>query len=449
MVEYEFWWDDLNDLVEEFSSHIDRMKRDGDPDRPLAIVSRGIAKGKLSSSVDDAVYDLVRWHYWKALLQLAQEDEAGWKSLSHWCAWSEIKLQIYCWKRGTRNFDNMFLSNIDDAVIFVLFGIAAKHTTFLKWFASQLVEWLPLEEAWEKWDLLIPYTARLLGKELGFEVDTEALEYDLGPYQELFDNWDSPWKTAGAIGEVCDYHNVAREKCNRDDFSVDAHFNDRIMISIPLDVIALARVRERQGLKTPKVEHPELRVPFFPAPAKLKFPYPKEVTALRKLLPKDFLKPKSTRQLNLIGPFDSAAVPVPEFESDLDRVLAKGTDAELDEIDDCCTIDWKADFNEIVAEFQRYLPDDYVNLEFEGTEEDGITAVVVSTKHDEERIPIEDGPVSLRIAYEISLILRPEFEAHEFKRWEGDTSYYLVRPREWWDEFRSAFPDRYKELFDH
>ena len=88
------------------------------------------------------------------------------------------------------------------------------------------------------------------------------------------------------------------------------------------------------------------------------------------------------------------------------------------------------------------VDDDVEEIDF-----DDIKGVIVSTKNGEATVSTEEMPIGLEIAEAIASILTPDYEAHLFKDFEGDTAVYLVRSGQWWNEFRSEYPDQFKTLF--
>jgi hypothetical protein len=131
-----------------------------------------------------------------------------------------------------------------------------------------------------------------------------------------------------------------------------------------------------------------------------------------------------------------------------EQVLADGSDDELSEqidADAFAIIDWRAEFDEIVEEFARFLPNGYVTLE-EAT--DG-KSLRLWTTYATATVPLNDEPpFGLDVAAAIASILPPEFEARALADTLGDdTQYYFVRPAAWWDGFRRAYPQRYRRLF--
>lgn len=144
--------------------------------------------------------------------------------------------------------------------------------------------------------------------------------------------------------------------------------------------------------------------------------------------------------------------------SQSEQALISGDDDALEEFvsgDECCVIDWREEWDEIVDVFNSFLTEDFVQLgvdvdvddDVEEIDFDDIKGVIVSTKNGEATVSTEEMPIGLEIAEAIASILTPDYEAHLFKDFEGDTAVYLVRSGQWWNEFRSEYPDQFKTLF--
>jgi hypothetical protein len=132
--------------------------------------------------------------------------------------------------------------------------------------------------------------------------------------------------------------------------------------------------------------------------------------------------------------------------TEADRPLIDGSDDDIDAFLDAqaVIVDWRGEFDEIVAAFAAALPPDYLAMEVAEDEE-----VMVSSPHAVATVPLDgEPPWGLDLAAAIAVILPPDFEAHAFRHTlESDTHCYLVRPRAWWDAFRAKHAKRFREIF--
>ena len=140
-----------------------------------------------------------------------------------------------------------------------------------------------------------------------------------------------------------------------------------------------------------------------------------------------------------------------------EAVLVSGSDDEINNFISahCCVVDWKGEWDEIVEDFNHFLPGDFVELgveldiddpDVEEIDFEDISGVVVTTKNGSETVSLDEPPIGLELAEAIAKILPPDFEAHALGP-DGDTACYLIRPGGWWNEFRAEHPDRFASLF--
>lgn len=71
-----------------------------------------------------------------------------------------------------------------------------------------------------------------------------------GPYQEIFDCWEDPSGLGEAIGTACDYH-IRRSREEGDSRFDVTEFSFRPYDVLPIEALALRRVRSWLGLETP------------------------------------------------------------------------------------------------------------------------------------------------------------------------------------------------------
>ena len=428
--------------LDDRASGFESLLGDNPPGELLKTISKSLEAERIDSGTRHAVHRLAAALEWEGLLQIARKDyRSAWKTFCRWCAWEELHLQfVLAEQNGIPNA--RYVKSYQPPVFFAL---AAGRQTYLKWFAPQYCDWLADPELNSDWyGHLYPFLAKLLGKALGFDFDTESLEYDLGPYSGLLENWTKPRKLKPCIEQVCEYHDQTRRACSRR--IPDENF--KFGMPLPWDLIAFYRLRERLGLKTPLVDHPDLREPLFPpATETLKPRASKEIAALRKLDREQRNEAKKTKPARKPGK-------IPVFESD--AILVHGPDEELNQIEDVAVIDWRASPDEVLDEFHGFLPKKAWLKPGVAEDDDGenVPALVSRTgqgiiEFDESQID-EDGYVGMdafAVADAACRAIEPEFEAHSMTHYEGDTVLYLVRPKAWWDHFRAEHPKRYAQLF--
>jgi hypothetical protein len=103
----------------------------------------------------------------------------------------------------------------------------------------------------------------------------------LGVYQEVLDHWEEESQLIEALRRACDYHLAqATKQTGYPEF-------DRLPFGVfPVDMLAVARVRQQSGLAMPKVDHPLLRTPLADLPSKETRPSMGPDTLLEKVIAK-------------------------------------------------------------------------------------------------------------------------------------------------------------------
>src|SRR5205807_776375 len=87
---------------------------------------------------------------------------------------------------------------------------------------------------------------------------SEDSSRDLGSYSSILRNWDGE-KFSDSLAEVCDYH------CrNMEDIGGDwnAEFKYSPFDVMPIEILAIVKVRASFGLGQPEINHPLLSTPL-------------------------------------------------------------------------------------------------------------------------------------------------------------------------------------------
>jgi hypothetical protein len=83
----------------------------------------------------------------------------------------------------------------------------------------------------------------------------------LGVYRAIFDSWHEPVDFASALLDACDYHLDHATYSDADKEFLTAPYD-----LFPVDIVAIARVREKQGLPMPELDHPLMKTPLAKPP---------------------------------------------------------------------------------------------------------------------------------------------------------------------------------------
>ncbi|MDR3196645.1 MAG: hypothetical protein LBU34_02145 [Planctomycetaceae bacterium] len=87
------------------------------------------------------------------------------------------------------------------------------------------------------------------------------------PYDDIFRHWNNETKLRDAVLEMLDYHLKWNLGYTQDEDHHYSEFHSHFSMINPVEVHALEFVRNALNLKTPAVNHPFLKPPFYPIPA--------------------------------------------------------------------------------------------------------------------------------------------------------------------------------------
>jgi hypothetical protein len=113
------------------------------------------------------------------------------------------------------------------------------------------------ERHWsDKHYLLANFVVALSARTFGTRKDKDR---PIGIYQELLDAWEQPPAFARAVHAACERHLTPADP---------SEFHEGWLTLIPIEILALRAIREKQGLPFPDVDHPLLQTPAANAPQK-------------------------------------------------------------------------------------------------------------------------------------------------------------------------------------
>ena len=84
-------------------------------------------------------------------------------------------------------------------------------------------------------------------------------EKPIGPYQSVLDHWDKQEDFVDAMRAICDYHCEQMEL--RSAHHAWAPFDAEPFDLVPYEILAIYKLRAEQGLDTPEIDHPLLKLP--------------------------------------------------------------------------------------------------------------------------------------------------------------------------------------------
>lgn len=93
-----------------------------------------------------------------------------------------------------------------------------------------------------------------------FELYDEVERLTLGDYQEVVDAWsDEGERFAAALIVAADFH--ARNIDNTHNLDLQLPFNHPLCSLVPWEMASIYKLRDAEGLQTPKIEHPLMNLP--------------------------------------------------------------------------------------------------------------------------------------------------------------------------------------------
>ena len=136
-----------------------------------------------------------------------------------------------------------------------------------------------------------------------------------------------------------------------------------------------------------------------------------------------------------------------------EQPLLDGDEIDLQEFieNDRCLVadcDWRGTEEESVDHLADLLPPG--TLTHETTENpDGTFSTHVRFKDREDTISLPARPLNnFRVLLRVWQLLRPDYDIRLLRCSEdSDTQAFVLRPESWWNDFRTAFPQRYEEIF--
>ena len=131
--------------------------------------------------------------------------------------------------------------------------------------------------------------------------------------------------------------------------------------------------------------------------------------------------------------------------------LISGGREEIEEFvdcDRCLVVDWRGTEEEVLDDARQFLPMDSLTYEQIEMDSDSIVLRVRFMGRDD-TISLPAQPQNnFRVLLRLSSLLQPDFDIKLFRCTDGsDTQGFLIRPKAWWDAYRSSYPKQYAEIF--
>jgi hypothetical protein len=211
------------------------------------------------------------WLIAGALAQIvACNGPEGWQTMRrglHWQFWGQwIDIETNCRYAPARRGRSWPLSATSIEEIGFVFlhayavredELAAQTGEWLTWFlddkGSRVWEW-----SWPVHSFFLEVYRRWTKR----PIETPRTLPQLGPYGAAFAHWYDQARFGNALVAICDYH-CERVMAELDDTVDEPHYLDYPERVIPLELLALRRQRQDEGLPFPDVSHPLVDTPWF------------------------------------------------------------------------------------------------------------------------------------------------------------------------------------------
>ncbi len=243
--------------------------RDGLRDDSLQDINAIFAQ----SSRDDGSFarlavNLEFLHIWYAAvagLQILEGGQTGWQEFHRAVNYRMLGMQITCEviDRAAKENKGSILAN--HAALLLAHALAIGDYGMANWVAERMLRSLS-DDMFTGWDVMAfePFMLKLCARWKKEAPDwTKHKLAKLGPYQAVFDSWDSNAALAEALVRVCDYHIEYADA--RSDEYLD-QFAPHPYDIYPLEILAVFRVREKEGLPSCSVDHPLMKSPLADVP---------------------------------------------------------------------------------------------------------------------------------------------------------------------------------------
>ena len=195
---------------------------------------------------------LAHWHAQHGALAILEGRVEGWASIDRTLHYRWWVLRI---QRDT--------TQVGDVALLLAHALAFEEDSMAEWVAEMFIRSL---------DTAAPYVwtgvrfgaflLKLWSMHRGLpEIKVTRPDVTtLGVYQRVLDAWSNPVELRAALSAACDHHLSQSWSGNW------VEFGDSPYQMLPVDILAIARVRRDLGLEMPTVEHPLLSTPLATLP---------------------------------------------------------------------------------------------------------------------------------------------------------------------------------------
>jgi hypothetical protein len=235
-----------------------------------------LTEGKCRGLGQELSY-LANWNARRGVVLISEGDARGWFNLLRSAQYSfwNIRIRSRSYDRAENKLKALdFTASIIDAGQCGIACMALGAWTETEWMAHRLQQ-SRTDGSITPWTWYHAVPRLVIALQRFVEVRKDVGDLELAVYKDIFVHWNNRINLQQALLSAADYHvENLRDKSN----AGIAEFTHPPVDIFPAELIAVQRVREKLGLKTPAIDHPLMNTPFASPPKDLR-PEPDELLA--------------------------------------------------------------------------------------------------------------------------------------------------------------------------
>ncbi len=243
-------------------------------DEPLeevyGILHGSILKDEEKCDVASELRILSDWHLKLGIVQVADENVAGWTELLRGMRmlYCHCRILVRQWESDPRRNKPHRVFLLEPSLCLAM-ALALDRKDVVDWLGPRL-EMSVQDGAFGSWmSHQLPSFMLTLYRRYSGDLGAKSL-VDGGPYAKVFANWNHEDTFVEAVRDACDFH--VEQAVDEGDRAI-GEFAKYPFNIIAFEILAIAAVRHREGLGMPAIDHPLLAAPFNAVPANVPEPH--------------------------------------------------------------------------------------------------------------------------------------------------------------------------------
>lgn len=213
---------------------------------------------------------IATWEATSGELHLLQGNRDGWVQIQRSYLYYVWSRRIYLAYLDKGRFKSM---NVGDVALLLMHAIAIRDDSFADFIGQRLMKsFQNNDKKFKNWDLapFEPFALQVYAiwrrKSLDSSI-TKCAVSDI--YSNLLKNWEDDKEFGKSLSQACDYHLQRTDDSNDEGFP---EFMSRPYDWFPVEILAIARIREDQGRSTPSITHPLMQTELAKLPGSILTP---------------------------------------------------------------------------------------------------------------------------------------------------------------------------------